>query len=98
MAEQALIQFSVDRDLKNEVTEIYKTMGLDLQTTFKMFMMRSKLVRGIPFPTSLPEDVVTESEGLKAFYEMREQAADVPEMSLEEINAEISEVRDLRRK
>lgn len=98
MSEQVLIQFSVDNDLKNEVSEIYDAMGLDLTTAFKMFLMRSKLVRGLPFPTSLPETTITKSEGLEAFYEMRKQAADVPEMTLEEINNEISEVRKERRK
>ena len=98
MAEQALVQFSVDSDLKNEVTEIYKEIGIDLQTAFKMFMLRSKLVRGIPFPTSLPENIITNSEGLEAFYEMRKQAADVPEMTLDEINAEIAEVRKQQKK
>lgn len=46
----------------------------------------------------LPENAVTRAEGLEAFEKLREQATDVPEMSLDEINAEIAEVRKNRRK
>lgn len=95
---QVLVQFRVDSDLKNEVSEIYNALGMDLPTAFRMFMVRSKMVRGIPFETVLPETAVTRAEGLAAFEELRKQASDVPEMSLEEIDAEIAEVRQNRRK
>lgn len=42
--------------------------------------------------------VQSRTEALKAFEELRQQASDVPEMSLEEINEEIAEVRKNRRK
>ncbi|MCI9128429.1 MAG: hypothetical protein HFG28_14940 [Eubacterium sp.] len=41
----------------------------------------------------LPEQTITRTEAKKAFYELRKQAADVPEMSLDEINVEIMTVR-----
>lgn len=94
---QVLVQFRVDSDLKNEVSEIYNALGMDLPTAFRMFMVRSKMVRGIPFDTVLPETTVTRAEGLAAFDELRRQAADVPEMSLDKINAEIADVRKNRR-
>ncbi len=90
---QVLVQFRVDSDLKNEVSEIYSALGMDLPTAFRMFMVRSKMVRGIPFETVLPENAVTRAEGLAAFEELRKQASDVPEMSLEEINAEARQNR-----
>lgn len=40
---------------------------------------------------------MTRSEALDAFEEMRRQAADVPEMSLEEINEEIRSSRAERK-
>lgn len=95
---QTLVQFRVDSDLKNEVSEIYSALGMDLPTAFRMFMVRSKMVRGIPFETVLPENAVIRAEGLEAFEKLREQATDVPEMSLDEINTEIAEVRKNRRK
>lgn len=93
MTEQVLIQFRADKALKQEVTEIYENLGMDLPTAFRMFMVRSKMVRGLPFEATLPEMSITRTEAKKAFHELRRQAADLPEMSLDEINAEISAVR-----
>lgn len=97
MAEQALIQFRADKVLKQEVTEIYEALGMDLPTAFRMFMTRSKQVRGLPFEATLPENTITRTEALNAFELLRRQAADVPELTLEEINAEIMEVRSTRK-
>lgn len=98
MAEQALVQFRVDKDLKREVTEICDALGTDMPTVFRMCMKQMKIVRGIPFSTRLPENVVTRSDALAAFEEMRRQASGVPEMSLDEINEEISAARAARKK
>ena len=51
------------------------------------------MVRGFPFDTQLPESVITSAEALGAFEKLRRKAADVPEMTLDEINAEISAAR-----
>lgn len=98
MSNQVLVQFRVDSDLKNEVAEIYNSLGMDLPTAFRMFMTRSKMVRGIPFETTLPKSTVTKTEGLLAFEELRRQASDIPEMEIDEINSIISESRRERRK
>ena len=97
MAEQVLVQFRADKSLKQEATEIYEALGMDLPTAFRMFMKRSILERGLPFDAKLPEDTVTRADGINALYEIRKQLADVPEMSLEEINAEIAEIRAERK-
>ena len=97
MAEQGLVQVRVDNDLKREVTEIYEKLGMDLPTAIRMFMKKSKMVRGTPFDTRLSETAVTRAEALNAFEELRRQAADVPEMTLDEINAEISAARQDRK-
>ena len=93
MGEQTLVQARVDKELKQEVSEIYEALGMDLPTAIRMFFVRSKMVRGIPFDTTLPKNVVTRAEALRALDDMFNQASDVPEMSLDEINAEIAEVR-----
>ena len=98
MAEQVLIQFRADKALKQEVTEIYEKLGMDLPTAFRMFMAKSKMVKGLPFEATLPEQTITRAQAKNAFYELRRQAANVPEMSLEEINAEISAVRAERKR
>ncbi len=97
MSDQVLVQVRVDRKLKEEVVEIYESLGMDLPTAVRMFLTRSKMVRGIPFDTTLPQDTVTRSAARDAFEELRRQAADVPEMSLDEINAEISAARSERK-
>lgn len=97
MSKQVLIQFRADKALKQEVTEIYERLGLDLPTAFRMFMAKSKMVKGLPFEAMLPENTITRTEAKNAFYELRKQAADIPEMSLDEINAEISASRAERR-
>lgn len=52
----------------------------------------------IPFDAKLPEGTITRTEAKTAFYALREQAADVPEMSLDEVNAEIADVRAERKR
>lgn len=98
MAEQVLIQFRADKALKQEVAEIYESLGMDLPTAFRMFMTRSKMVKGLPFEATLPQHTVTRTEAKNAFYELRRQAADVPEMTLDEINAEILKTRAERKR
>lgn len=93
MAEQTLIQFRADKALKEEVSAIYEALGMDLTTALRMFLVRSKASRGLPFPAVLPEETITRAEALSAFDQLREQASDVPEMTLDEINAEIAEAR-----
>ncbi len=53
--EQILIQFRADKALKQDVTDIYNQLGMDLPTALRMFMVKSKLVRGLPFDAVLPE-------------------------------------------
>ena len=59
--------------------------------------MSEQTLEQIRVDKSLKEEV-TRTEALRAFEELRRQAADVPEMSLEEINQEITEVRNMRGK
>ena len=63
-----------------------------------MFMTKSKMVKGLPFEATLPEQTITRTEAKNAFYELRRQVANVPEMTLDEINAEISAIRAERKR
>ena len=62
MAEQVLVQVRVDKKLKEEVSEIYEMLGLDLPTAIRMFLVRSKLERGLPCKAVLPEEPDTPAE------------------------------------
>ncbi len=97
MAKQVLIQFRADKALKEEVADIYSQLGMDLPTAFRMFMNKSKQVRGLPFEAVLPP-VSNREDFRNAFNALREEAAEVPDMSLDEINAEISAARADRKK
>lgn len=98
MAEQVLNQFRSDKSLREDCIAIYEAMGMDLNTAFRMFMERTRMVRGLPFPAVLPETRMTKAEAQRAIDDLRKEAADLPEMTLEEIDAEISAVRAERKK
>ena len=110
MSDQVLIQFRADRKLKQDVTEIYESLGMDLPTALRMFMSMSRMRRGIPFEVTVPEETVisensaptektvTRKEALEAFERLRADAADLPEMTLDEINAEIAAARAERKR
>lgn len=98
MAEQVLNQFRCDKALREDCVAIYAALGMDLNTAFRMFMERSRMVGGLPFPAVLPENVKNQLEAQAAIDALRQEAKDIPEMSLEEINAEISAVRAERKR
>ena len=90
MAEQVLVQVRVDKALKEEVSEIYEMLGLDLPTAIR-------LERGLPFTTRLPKETITRPEALDALDALFQQASGAPDMTQDEINAEIAAVRAARK-
>lgn len=97
MAEQVLNQFRCDKVLREDCIAIYAAMGMDLNTAFRMFMERSRMVGGLPFPAVLPENFKNQLEAQAAIDALRREAEDVPEMSLDDINAEIAAARSERK-
>ena len=97
MSEQVLNQFRCDKALRDDCVAIYNALGMDLNTAFRMFMERTRMVRGLPFPAVLPEETVARERARKALAAARAQAADLPEMTLDEINAEIAAARAERK-
>ncbi len=97
MSEQVLNQFRSDKALREDCIAIYEAMGMDLNTAFRMFMERTRMVRGLPFPAVLPETRMTREEARRAINALRDEAADLPELSLDEINAEIAAARTERK-
>ncbi|MDO4177311.1 MAG: type II toxin-antitoxin system RelB/DinJ family antitoxin [Bacillota bacterium] len=93
MQKQSVLQVRVDDDLRREVAAIYETMGMDLPTAIRMFLVKSKAERGLPFETTLPEGYVTRYEGMRAFDRIRKSREDMPELSMEEIDREIAKAR-----
>lgn len=91
MPNTALVQIKVDTKTKTDVTNIYESLGLDLPTAVRIFFKKSIAVGGLPF--ELRDD--TRFKRWDIYKEARNsiQKNNVPEMSLDEINAEIAAVR-----
>lgn len=91
MTNASLVQVKVDTETKIDVTNIYESLGLDLPTAVRIFFKKSIAVGGLPF--DLRNDV--SSERWNIYKEARKsiQKNNVPELSLDEINAEISATR-----
>ncbi len=53
MQAQSLIQIRVDRPLKDEVSALFASLGIDMSTAVRMFFQRCRVEQGIPFPLSL---------------------------------------------
>lgn len=97
MGEQVLNQFRCDKALREDCVAIYEALGMDLNTALRMFLERTRMERGLPFPAVLPADRMTAAEARRAIAAMRKEADDMPEMSLDEINAEIQASRTERK-
>ncbi len=55
MQAQSLIQVRVDTPLKEAVSEIFSSLGIDTSTAVRMFFQRCRIEGGIPFPLTLPQ-------------------------------------------
>ena len=53
--QQSLIQIRVDRPLKEEVTEIFSSLGIDVSTAVRIFLQRCRRVKGIPFALTVQD-------------------------------------------
>ena len=76
MSEQVMNQFRSDRQLREDCVAIYESLGMDLNTAFRMFMERTRMVRGLPFPAVLPESKMTRADARNVIESLRREAAD----------------------
>ena len=85
-----LVQLRIEDKLKQEASELFGKLGLDLPTAIRIFLTRAVQMQGIPFSMMLKDYGAVEA--------MRDIAQSselngLSEMSLEEINEEISQAR-----
>lgn len=92
MTNTALVQIKVDVDTKKDVTSIYESLGLDLPTAVRIFFKKSIAVGGLPF--ELRNDTKLDRWNIYKKARNAIKKNNVPEMTLDEINAEISAVRN----
>ena len=95
----SLVQVRIDDELKAQATAVYDALGIDLSTAVRMFFKRSVMVGGIPFSMTIQKQDYKACDALSALREISDSAAKngTADMTLEEINAEISESRKERR-
>ncbi|MCR4872012.1 MAG: type II toxin-antitoxin system RelB/DinJ family antitoxin [Bacteroidales bacterium] len=81
--QQSLIQIRVDRPLKEEVSDIFSSLGIDVSTAVRIFLQRCRSVKGIPFSLTLadarPKVRMGMSKGKWTFpedWEVRDKALD----------------------
>lgn len=91
MTNTALVQIKVDAETKTDVTSIYESLGLDLPTAVRIFFKKSIAVGGLPF--ELRDDACSKRWNIYKDARDSIKKNNVPEMSLDEINAEISAAR-----
>lgn len=89
-----LVQFRAEETARIKAISICERLGIDLQTYLRMCMSRLIQENGIPFSMKLSEE--SENRGLNAMKAASRIAAEngISEMSLDEINAEISAARE----
>lgn len=91
----AVIQIRVDEELKTKASQIYSDLGIDISTAIRMFLKRTIIENGIPFQMILPKKNYNTNIGLQALSTINDSAekVGVSDLSLDEINAEISKTR-----
>ena len=88
-----LVQFRIDEDTRRKAINICNQLGIDLQTYLRICISRLILENGIPFSMNVNE--LSNNKGLSALKKMGEisKANGNSEMTLDEINEEISLAR-----
>lgn len=95
----SVMQIRVDDELKQEASILYEKLGIDLSTAVRMFLKRSVMENGIPFSMVIPREESRAAQAVLAMRQLSEEAQrnGTADMTLDEINAEINEVRAGRR-
>ncbi len=93
---QATFSVRMDDALKMEFETLCSDFGMNMSTAINVFAKAVVRERRIPFEIASPERDISREKALNAFYALREASSkNFPEsMSLEEINSEISKVRN----
>lgn len=93
---QATFSVRMDDSLKSQFETLCNDFGMNMSTAINVFARAVVRERRIPFDIVSSEPDITRKKALQAFTAIREQSAKTfPDgLSLEEINSEISKVRN----
>lgn len=92
----ALVSFREDESRKITAASICEEIGIDLPTYLRICISRLIQEKGIPFSMKIGENENKGIEALKRASKIAEQYG-ISDMTLDEINAEISEARKMER-
>ena len=95
---QSAVTVRIDSEMKSRFDELCEQFGMSVNTAFNIFVNAVVRSRSIPF--TIKGSRVEQSGALDLFMQQRKmaEASQEPEMTLEEINAEIRAAREERRK
>ena len=95
----ALVQFRIDNSIRQQASDLCAQLGFDLSTYLRMSLIKLVQEQGVPFNLKL-NTVPTAEEAIAAMKMISDiaQANGTSEFTLDEINAEIAEVRKHRKK
>ena len=94
----SLVQFRIDDGLRQEASKLCVKLGLDLSTYLRMSLAKLVQEQGVPFAVKLNQ-TPTADEAIAAMKRISDLSAanGNSAMTLDEINAEISAVRNRRK-
>lgn len=95
---QSAVTVRIDSETKSQFDELCEQFGMSANTAFNIFVKAVIRSRSIPF--TIRGTRTTQSSALDLFMQQRRaaEACQDPEMTLDEINAEIRAAREERRK
>ena len=95
---QSAVTVRIDSEMKSQFDELCEQFGMSANTAFNIFVKAVLRSRSIPF--TIRGARLDQSSALDLFMEQRKaaEASQEPEMTLDEINAEIRAAREERRK
>lgn len=93
---QATFSVRMDESLKKQFDILCSEFGMNASTAINIFARAVVYQRRIPFEITAPNIEVTREGAMQAFMALRKSAEDngLQDMSLDEINAEISAARN----
>ena len=95
---QSAVTVRLDSEMKSQFDELCEQFGMSVNTAFNIFVKAVIRSRSIPF--AIRGSKAETSNALDLFMQQRKaaEASQEPEMTLDEINAEIHAAREERRK
>ena len=95
---QTAMTVRLDSVQKAKFDQLCEQFGMSANTAINIFVRTVIRSRSIPFTIEADPDESIREKAIKAIREIRRDAQNRPELSLEEINAEINAVREANAK